>query len=281
VATKEVEWATIAFSEELQIVEEPLNGEDAKKWEMAMQEEYDCLVVNNTWSLVSLPKGRKPISCKWVFKIKHGVHGEVERYKVRLVARGFTQTFRVDYNETFTHVVKFVSIRCILTLAAIEDMEIHQMDVKTAFLNGDPEEEMYMEEPEGFTQEGEHLVCKLHKSLYGLKQSPRAWNQKLYAFLKSIEFVRSDADFSVYVAQVGDVKFFIVVYVDDLILVSSQRRTFSKVRNEKSWQLVFLPWHGSGKGLCTTFALHQPNWISQGDSQTLSYGGLQSHRSAT
>jgi hypothetical protein len=98
---------------------------------------------------------------------------------------------------------------------AIKDMEIHQMDVKTAFLNGDLEEEIYMEQLEGFTQEGEHVVCKLHKSLYGLKQSPRAWNQKLDVFLKNIEFVKSDVDFSVYVAQVRNVKFFIVVYIDD------------------------------------------------------------------
>jgi len=211
VAAKEVERATIAFSEEPQTVEEALNGEDAKKWEIAMQEEYDSLLVNNTWSLVPLPKGRKPIFYKWVFKIKHGVHGEVEWYKARLVARGFTQTFGVDYNETFAPVAKFVSICCILALAAIEDMEIHQMDVKTAFLNVDLEEEIYMEQPKGFTHEGEHLVCKLHKSLYGLKQFPRAWNQKLDVFLKSIEFTRSDADFTMYVAQMEDVKFFIVV----------------------------------------------------------------------
>ncbi len=214
-----MEWATIAFSEEPQIVEETLNGENFKKWEMAMQEEYDFLVVNNTWSLVPLPKGRKPISCKWVFKIKHGVHSEVEHYKARLVAKSFTQTCGVDYNETFVLAAKFVSIHYILALVAIEDIKIHQMDVKTAFLNGDLEKEIYMEQPEGFTQEGEHLVCKLHKSLYGLKQSPRAWNQKLDAFLKNIKFVRSDADFNVYVAKVGDVKFFIVIYVDDLILV--------------------------------------------------------------
>ncbi len=118
------------------------------------------------------------------------------------MVRGFTQTFKVDYNETFAPVAKFVSIRCILALAAIQDMEIHQMDVKTTFLNGDLEEEIYMEQPQGFTQEGEHLVCKLHKSLYGLKQSPRAWNKKLDVFLKSIKFVRSDADFSMYVVQV-------------------------------------------------------------------------------
>jgi hypothetical protein len=164
-----VERATIVFLEKPQTVEEALNGQNGKKWEMAMQEEYDSFVINNIWSLVPLPEGRKPISCKWVFKIKHGVHSEVERYKARLVVKGFTQTYGVDYNEIFALVAKFVSIRCILALAAIEDMEIHQMDVKTAFLNGDLEEEIYMEQPEGFTQEGEHLVCKLHKSLYGLK----------------------------------------------------------------------------------------------------------------
>jgi hypothetical protein len=234
VATKEVERATIAFSEEPQTVEEVLNGENAKKWEIAMQEEYDSLVVNKTWSLVPLPKGRKPISCKWVFKIKHGVDGEVECYKAKLVARGFTQTFGVDYNKTFAPITKFVSIRCILALATIEDMEIHQMDVKTTFLNGDFKEEIYMEQPEGFTQEGEHLVCKLHKSLYGLKQSSKAWNQKLDVFLKSIEFVRSDADFSVYVTQVGDVKFFIIVYVNDLILVCNNKDKLLQVKEKLS-----------------------------------------------
>ncbi len=144
----------------------------------------------------------------------------MEHYKARLVARGFTQTYGVDYNETFAHVTKFTSICCILALATLENMEIHQMDVKTAFLNGELEKEIYMEQPQGFVHQGdEHLVCKLHKSLYGLKQSPRAWNQKLDVFLKSIEFMKSEADPSVYVARVGDVKFFIVVYVDDLILV--------------------------------------------------------------
>ncbi len=122
----------------------------------------------------------------------------MERYNARLVARGFTQTYGVDYNKTFAPVAKFTSIRCILALAALEDMEIHQMDVKTTFLNGKLEEEIYMEQLHGFVhQGGEHLVCKLHKSLYGLKQSPRAWNQKLDVFLKSIEFMKSEADLSV------------------------------------------------------------------------------------
>jgi hypothetical protein len=112
-----------------------------------------------------------------VFKIKQGANGEVECYKARLVARGFTQTYGVDYNETFAPIAKFTSIRCILTLAAFEDMEIHQMDVKTTFFNGELQKEIYMEQPQGFMhQGGEHVMCKLHKSLYGLKQSLRAWN---------------------------------------------------------------------------------------------------------
>ncbi len=129
------------------------------------------------------------------------MNGEVEHYKAKLMARGFTQTYEVDYNETFAHVVKFTSICCILALAALEDMEIHQMDVKTTFLNGELEKEIYMEQHQGFVQQGgEHLVYKLHKSLHGLKQSPRAWNQKLDAFFKSIEFMKSEADPNVYVA---------------------------------------------------------------------------------
>ncbi len=146
-------------SKEPQTMKEALKGKDAKKWEITMQEEYDSLVVNNTWSLVALPKGRKPISCKWVFKIKHGVDGEVERYKAKIVARDFTQTFGVDYNKKNSLIAKFVLIHCILAPAAIKDMEIHQMDVKIAFFNGDLKKEIYMEQRKGFTHEGEHLVA--------------------------------------------------------------------------------------------------------------------------
>ncbi len=147
IATKEVERATVAFLEEPQNIEEALTCENSKEWECVTQEEYDSLMTNNTWTLVPLPVGRKPVSYKWVFKIKQGANGEVERYKARLVARGFTQTYGVDYNKTFAPMAKFTSIRCILALAALEDMEIHQMDVKTAFLNGELEEEIYMEQP--------------------------------------------------------------------------------------------------------------------------------------
>jgi len=230
-----VERATIAFLEEPQNIEETLTCENSMEWECAMQEEYDSLMANNTWTLVPLPVGRKPISYKWMFKIKQGANGEMERYKARLVARGFTQTYEVDYNETFAPIVKFTSICCILALAALEDMEIHQMDVKITFFNGKLKEEIYMEQPQGFVhQGGEHLVCKLQKSLYGLKQFPRAWNQKLDAFLKSIEFMKNEANFNVYVAQVGDVKFFIMVYVDDFILVCKDQKKLLQINEELS-----------------------------------------------
>jgi hypothetical protein len=127
-----VEHATVAFLEELQNIEKTLTCENSKEWECAMQEEYDSLMASHTWTLV-LPIGRKLVSCKWVFKIKQGTNGEVEHYKARLVAGGFTQTYEVDYNETFAFVVKFTSIHCILALVALENMEIHQMDVKTYF----------------------------------------------------------------------------------------------------------------------------------------------------
>jgi hypothetical protein len=230
-----VKRATVAFLEDPQNIEEALTCENSKEWECAMQEEYDSLMTNNTWTLVALPVGRKPVSCKWVFKIKQSANGEVERYKARLVTRGFTQTYEVDYNETFVFVANFTTIRCILTLAVLEDMEIHQMDVKTVFLNGELEEEIYMEQPQGFVHQGsEHLVCKLHKSLYGLKQFPRAWNQKLDAFLKNIEFMKSEAGPNVYVTQVRDVKFFIMVYVDDLILVCNDQNKFLQIKEELS-----------------------------------------------
>jgi hypothetical protein len=123
-------------------------------------------MTNNTWTLVPLPAGRKPISCKWVFKIKQGANGEVECYKARLVTTGFTQTYRVDYNETFALVAKFTSIRCILTLAALEDTKIHQMDMKIAFFNGELEKEIYMEQPQGFVHQEVNIWCVSFTSCY-------------------------------------------------------------------------------------------------------------------
>jgi hypothetical protein len=142
-----VEHATVACLEEPQNIEGALTSENSKEWVCAMQEEYDSFMANNTWTLVPLLISRKLVSCTWVFEIKQGVNEEVERYKAKLVARGFTQTYEVVYNETFAPITKFTSICCIFALAALEDMEIYQMDVKMTFLNGELEEKIYMKQP--------------------------------------------------------------------------------------------------------------------------------------
>jgi len=126
--------------------------------------------VNQVWNLVDLPLGRKAIGNKWILKIKRKADGSIERYKARLVAKGYTQQEGIDYEETFSPVVRFTSIRLILAIVAHLDLELHQMDVKTAFLNGELDEEIYMEQPVGFVVEGqEHKVCMLQRSIYGLK----------------------------------------------------------------------------------------------------------------
>ena len=150
------------------------------EWEQAMTVEYDSLIKNKTWTLVPLPPGKNLVGCKWIYKTKFTSDGHIEKHKARLVAKGFSQREGVDYNETFAPVAKMNTIRTILSLAASYKWEIHQMDVKSVFLNGNLSEEIYMQQPPGFiTSETSSLVCKLHKSLYGLKQAPRAWYEKI------------------------------------------------------------------------------------------------------
>ena len=180
----------------------------------------DSLRVNKTWVLSPLPPGRKAIGCKWVLRIKKGVDGSVEKFKARLVAKGYAQKEGLDFNETFAPVAKMTSIRTLLALAAQYGLEVHQMDVKTAFLNGDLEEEIYMEQPEGFVVSGkEKLVCKLQRSLYGLKQAPRAWYQRLDDYFLKEGFERTSTDHSVYVKRNDLVTMIVAIWVDDLVLV--------------------------------------------------------------
>ncbi|KAJ9561618.1 hypothetical protein OSB04_006778 [Centaurea solstitialis] len=155
---------------------EAIKGEFSHKWIEAMKEELSSMCINNVWDLEELPKGAKAVGNKWVFKTKLDQNGNVERYKARLVAKGFTQNKGVDYKETFSPVSRKESLRIVLALVAHFDLELHQMDVKTAFLNGDLYEDVYMSQPEGFKEEGkEHLICKLKKSIYGLKQASQQW----------------------------------------------------------------------------------------------------------
>ena len=141
-----------------------------------MFDEMASLHKNEAWDLVEFPNGRKPIGRKWVFKKNMNVEGKVEKYKARLVAKGYSQVPEIDFGDIFSFVAKVTSIRLILSVAVAFDFEIEQMDVKTTFLHRDVEEEIYMKQPEGFMVKGKkELVCRLKKSLYGLKQSPRMW----------------------------------------------------------------------------------------------------------
>jgi hypothetical protein len=152
-------------------LEEALSSTDSGFWKEAINDEMDSLISNNTWKLVDLPPGCKTIGCKWILRRKLKPDGTIEKFKARLVAKGFKQKEDIDFFDTFSPVTKITSIRLLIAIAAIYNLMIHQMDVKTAFLNGDLEEEIYMDQPEGFVLPGnEHKVCKLLKSLYGLKR---------------------------------------------------------------------------------------------------------------
>lgn len=180
--------------DEPQNAEEALSGPEAKEWQGAINEEIAAMKKNKAWIPINqLPKDQKAVTSKIVFKKKLDSQGRVERYKARLVARGFTQRPGIDFKEIFAPVIRYESIRVLLALAAKEDWNITQFDVKTAFLNGDLNEEIYMELPAGMVEDGKPFV-RLTKAIYGLKQSSRQWNKKFDEFLKEFKFEASTAD---------------------------------------------------------------------------------------
>lgn len=184
-----------------------------------MKLEYAALVKNNTWSLVACPTNSNIVGCKWVYKIKKGADGKIERYKARLVAQGISQEAGVDYFDTFSPVIKPTTIRLVLSIALSNNWRIWQLDINNAFLNGDLIETVYMKQPKGF-EDATHPthVCKLHKALYGLKQAPRACFNKLKTYLVSNGFraCQSDTSLFVYVSQATTI--YVLIYVDDLIV---------------------------------------------------------------
>ena len=218
---------------------EPLNFDEAmkdKRWRQAMEEEIKAIEKNNTWELSSLPKGHEAIGVKWVFKIKKNAKGEVERHKARLVAKGYKQQYGVDYDEVFAPVARMETIRLLISLAAQMKWRIFQLDVKSAFLNGYLEEDVYVEQPMGFVIEGqEGKVLKLNKALYGLKQAPRAWNTRIDKYFQDNGFVRCQNEYALYVKTFnnGDV-LFICLYVDDLIFTGNNPNLFEDFKESMS-----------------------------------------------
>ena len=163
----------------------------------------------------SITKGAKAIGNKWVFKIKCNENGEISKFKARLVAQGFSQRYGVDYDEVFAPVVKQATIRTLLTIAGENNLLVKQFDFKTAFLNGDIKETIYMKQPKGFVIDGEkEKVCKLNKSLYGLKQAAKWWNDKINSIIVKIGFIQSDADPCLFIKGEGKTIIYLVIYCD-------------------------------------------------------------------
>ena len=224
-----------AETEEPKTMNQAKKRPDAQKWMKAAQDEMDSLLEHDTWSLTKPPLGGKIIGSKWVFKIKYDENGEAERYRCRLVAQGYTQAQGIDYHETFALVARFGSIRALLAIAAKRKMFVHQMDVHTAFLNGKLDEDIYMSQPEGFEVEGkEDMVCHLHRSLYGLKQSPRCWNKELSCHLLKSGFQQSKADPCVLFQWKNGKLNVISIYVDDLIHVVDLMEDLQKTKADLS-----------------------------------------------
>lgn len=212
-----------AFITSLDSVQIPRTIHEALKhpgWQKAVQDEVTALEKNGTWVITDLPAGKRTVGCRWIFTIKHKVDGSIERLKARLVAKGFTQSYGIDYQETFAPVAKLNTIRVLLSLAANFDWSLHQLDIKNAFLNGELEEEVYMEVPPGI--ESSHTkgkVCKLVKSLYGLKQSPRAWFGRFAKFVTKCGYKQCQSDHTLFVKLSTEKKIAVlIVYVDDIIL---------------------------------------------------------------
>ncbi|CAH9140526.1 unnamed protein product [Cuscuta epithymum] len=213
-----------AFLAAISAHKEPSSFQEAVRhpeWRAAMKREIDALERTGTWEIQALPPGKRAIYCKWVFKIKYKCDGSIDRYKARLVVCGNRQVQGIDYTETFAPVAKMVTVRTILAVASSRHWELHQMDVDNAFLHGDLHEEVYMHLPPGYSSSTPGKVCRLLRSLYGLRQAPRCWFSKLTSFLRAYGFCQSHADYSLFTLRRDSHILCVLVYVDDLLITGN------------------------------------------------------------
>ena len=203
---------------------------DKQHWIQAMNEELQSIENNDTWSLVDLPKGRTAIGSKWVFKTKVNDEGKVTRFKARLVAQGFTQKFGIDYDEVFAPVARPSTFRTLLSVAGKQNLSVMQYDVKTAFLNGSLDEEIYLKPPQGSSITNK--VYKLNKALYGLKQAARKWNEALHECLIKLNFIQSKHDNCLYIFKNGYDTCFLIIHVDDMLISSKHKDTIENIASQ-------------------------------------------------
>jgi hypothetical protein len=214
---------------EPQSFSEAMNGENSKQWETAMEAEIASIVKNDCWELVPPPRGRKVVGSRWVYRVEDG-----GLLKARFCAKGFTQRWGEDYDETYAPVAKYTSIRTLIALAAgkrFKGKRIHQMDVKTAFLCSMLAETVYVRQPEGFEVEGkEDWVYRLKKSLYGLKQSLSAWYRTMTPILEELSFIKCGSDHSIFISRKSRLTTYITLYVDDLLIISEDDDHLAEVK---------------------------------------------------
>lgn len=218
----------MAINDEPRTYQEAIDSSESQNWKNAMESEYDSLIRNHTWILVQKPENQRVIDNKWVFKVKKNPDDTIDRYKARLVCRGFNQEYGIDYMETFAPVVRFDSLRAILAIVAEKRMHMLQFDVKTAFLNGELEENVFMRQPVGF-DDNSGRVCKLQKSLYGLKQASRCWNQKFKSFAEHFGFDACESDPCVFASHKNGSTLILTIYVDDGFVVGTDKASMELV----------------------------------------------------
>ena len=211
-------------------LEEALESPNAAEWQQAMDEEMASLHEHHTWVLEPTPPGVTPIPARWIFKIKRDAKGGIERYKARLVAKGYRQREGIDFDEVFAPVSKYSTLRALLAVVAASDLELHQLDIKTAFLNGELKETVYLEQPPGYKEGSGEQSCRLQRALYGLRQAPRAWHEKLCQELERFGFVESSSDPSLFMRPSQDSMVFVLVYVDDILIAARDLASVAEVK---------------------------------------------------
>lgn len=203
------------------------------KWKRAVIDEMDALLRNNTWELVPKECSTNPVGCKWVFAIKYNSDGSINRYKARLVAKGFTQEYGVDYVETFAPVAKLNTVRIIFSIAVNLDWKLFQLDTKNAFLNGELKESVFMDIPPGYkTEQNKSMICKLKKSIYGLKQSPRAWFARFTKVVLKYGFKQAHSDHTLFINRKNSLITVLLVYVDDIILTGNDDTGILRIKKQ-------------------------------------------------
>ncbi|KAK3017572.1 hypothetical protein RJ639_006639 [Escallonia herrerae] len=215
-----------SFVNQLSTVSIPNNVHEAladPRWKEAMNEEMKSLQENKTWEVIDRPPGKKPVGCRWIYTVKYKADGTIERFKARLVAKGYTQTYGIDYTETFAPVAKINTVRVLLLLAANLNWPLQQFDVKNAFLHGELSEKVYMELPPGcmMPKTDSQKVLNLQKALYGLKQSPRAWFGRFTKSMRAFGYHQSNSDHTLFLKKKQGKITALIVYVDDMVVTGN------------------------------------------------------------